>query len=66
MTCLTHGAIYEIEIGHGVASCKVFLPPSVNALRLNSTEMAALKKRMHDGMEAALAPLFPQFAPTKE
>lgn len=59
--CKTHGAVYEIEVGHGEASCRVFLPPTVKAARLNSEEMAALKKRIHDGMEAALAPLFPQF-----
>ena len=56
MVCKTDGAIYEMEIGRNAVSCKVFLPPYV---RLNLNDLDALKKRMHDGMEAALAPVWP-------
>ena len=58
--CRTDGAVYEIEIGRGVVSCKVFLPPTVKA-RLNSYEMRKLKQDIHNGMENALAPFFPQY-----
>jgi hypothetical protein len=60
MNCRTDGAVYEIDIGRGVVSCKVFLPPTVKA-RLNSWEMEQLRKRIHDAMEDVLAPYFPQY-----
>jgi hypothetical protein len=60
MNCKTDGAVYEIEIGRGVVSCKVFLPPTVRA-RLGSYEMAELRKQIHDAMEGVLAPYFPQY-----
>lgn len=57
--CRTPGAVYEIEAGRGVVSCRVMLPPTVTA-RLNSYEMAELKDSIHDSMENILAPFFPR------
>lgn len=59
--CRTHGAVYETNVTPTIVSCTVFLPPGIAASECDD----ALIQRIHDGMEAALAPLFPQYGPDK-
>lgn len=66
MNCKTDGAIYEIEIRSDLISCAVYLPPNVargSLPRLLTHEREELRRKIHDAMEAALAPLFPQYPP---
>jgi hypothetical protein len=58
--CLTHGAVYEITINEDRVRCAVFLPPGIMASETDD----ALIQRVHDGMEAALAALFPTYPPS--
>lgn len=55
--CLTHGAVYEIDFGVHSVQCRVLLPPGILAAEADDK----LIVRIHDAMEAALAPLFPTY-----
>ena len=61
--CRTPDAIYELEFEPaGVLTpatiyCRVFLPSGMN---INAEPGPELKRRLHDALEDALAPLFPQ------
>lgn len=50
MKCLTHGAIYEIEIRPEKITVSVEIPENV---KIQETE--ELKQKLHDSMEYALA-----------
>jgi hypothetical protein len=67
VSCKTDGAIYEIVIRQTEVICKVYLPAEFaqDELKIFAIPISRLKQRIHDGMEEALAPLFPQYSERK-
>lgn len=63
MNCKTDGAIYETVIKHNLVICKVYLPAEFNKdkTKIFTIGIENLKQRIHNGMEEALSPLFPQY-----
>jgi hypothetical protein len=64
MNCKTDGAVYETVIRQTEVICKVYLPAEFarDPKRIFAISIGTLKKRIHDGMESALAPLFTQYS----